>query len=170
MATTLLLLDLQRGRLDAPRPVPGAARLIRISAELLERARAAGVPVVHVRHTGAEGEPDAPGTAGCELYHPVVEGEHVLEAPEPDAFAGTDLARLLGGSGSAVITAGLASDGRVRATVLGGVRQGFEMRLVRGGHAAYDGSGREAEEIAARVELELEAAGAKLVNPHGRLF
>lgn len=169
MATTLLLLDLQRGRLDAPKPVPGAARLIRTSAELLERARAAGVPVVHVRHTGAEGEPDAPGTAGWELYHPVVEGEYVLDAAEPDAFAGTDLARLLG-PGSAAITAGLASDGRVRATVLGGLRQGFEMRLVRGGHAAYDGSGREAEEIAARVEMELEAAGAKLVNPHGRLF
>lgn len=169
MASTLLLLDLQRGRLDAPRPVPGAARLIRAAAELLERARAAGVPIVHVRHDGAPGDPDARGTVGWELYHPIVEGEHVLEAPNPDAFAGTDLAALLPPR-STVVTAGLPSDVRVRATVLAGLRQGYEMRLVRGAHAAYDGGGRGAQEIAARVELELEAAGAKLVQPHGRLF
>jgi nicotinamidase-related amidase len=169
MATTLLLLDLQRGRLEAPNPVPGAARLIRATAELLERARAAGVPVVHVRHDGGEGEPDAPDTAGFELYHPIIEGERVLDAPYADAFAGTELAALIPAR-SMVITAGLASDVRVRATVLAGLRQGYEMRLVRGVHAAYDGGGRDAQEIAARVELELEAAGAKLVNPHGRLF
>ncbi|WP_034269843.1 isochorismatase family protein [Actinospica robiniae] len=169
MATTLLLLDLQRGRLDAPRPVSGAARLIRAAAELLERARAGGVPVVHVRHDGAPGEPDAAGTAGWELHHPIVEGEHVLSAPHADAFAGTDLAVLLPPR-SVVVVAGLASDGRVRATVLAGLRQGYEMRLVRGAHAAYDGGGRGADEITARVELELEAAGAKLVAPHGRLF
>lgn len=169
MATTLLLLDLQRGRLEAPKPVPGAARLIRAAAELLERARAAGVPVVHVRHDGAAGDPDAPGTAGWELYHPIVEGEHVLDAPSADAFAGTALGALLA-PGSVVITAGLASDVRVRATVLAGLSQGYAMRLVRGAHAAYDGGGRSADDIVARVELELEAAGAKVVNPHGRLF
>ncbi len=169
MATTLLLLDLQRGRLEAPRPVPGAARLIRVAAELLERARAAGVAVVHVRHDGGEGEPDAPGTPGWELYHPVVAGEHILDCTAADAFAGTDLGVLIPPR-STVVTAGLASDVRVRATVLAGVRQGYEMRLVRGAHAAYDGGGRSADEITARVELELEAAGAKLVNPHGRLF
>ncbi|MBR7839590.1 isochorismatase family protein [Actinospica durhamensis] len=169
MATTLLLLDLQRGRLVAPRPVPGAARLIRVAGELLERARAAGVAIVHVRHGGVEGDPDVPGTPGWELYHPIIEGEHVLDAPDADAFAGTDLAALLPPR-SIVLTAGLVSDVRVRATVLAGLRQGYEMRLVQGAHAAYDGGGRSAGEIVTRVELELEAAGTKLVNPHGRLF
>jgi len=169
MATTLLLLGLQRGRLDAPKPVPGAARLIRVAAELLERARATGVPVVHVRRDGAGGEPDATDGAGGELYHPILEGEHVLDAPGADAFAGTDLAALLS-PGSIVVTAGVVSDVEVRATVLSGLRQGYEMRLVRGAHAAYDGATRGADETAARIELELEAAGAKLAQPHGRLF
>lgn len=169
MPSTLLLLDLQRGRLEPPKPVPAAARLIRATAELLERARAAGVPVVHVRHSGEAGDPDAPGTAGWELRHTVIEGEHVLDAPGPDAFADTALAALIPPR-STLVTAGLASDLRVRATVLAGLRQGYEMHLVRGAHAAYDGAGRAADEIAARIELELEAAGAKLVNPHGRLF
>ena len=92
-----------------------------------------------------------------------------FEGHRPRAVIGRD-PRVSGQFLQAAVAAGLASDGRVRATVLSGLRQGYEMRLVRGAHAAYDGGGRGADEITARVELELEAAGAKLVAPHGRLF
>ena len=169
MATTLLLIDVQRNMLEPPGRVPCAARLLTVLDGLLERARAAGTAVVHVRHNGGPGEPDFPGTPGWELYRAPVLGEAIVDKLEADAFAGTDLARLIP-AGSAVVTAGLASDFWVRATVLSGLRQGYAMRLVRGGHGAYDGEGRSGGQIEREIERELAEAGAQIVVPGLPLF
>lgn len=169
MATTLLLIDLQRNMLEPPEQVPGAARLIRAVAELLERARAAGVPIVHVRHNGAEDASDFPGTPGWELYHAPMEGEAIVDKFAADAFAETALAQLIP-AGSRVVTAGLASDHCVRATVLSGLRQGYAMGLVRGAHGAYDEAGKAGETIEKEVERELREAGAELLEPRTPLF
>ncbi|HEX4791472.1 MAG TPA: isochorismatase family protein, partial [Actinospica sp.] len=109
MATTLLLIDLQRNMLEPPDPVPGADRLIETVTGLLERARAAGVPVVHVRNNGTEDEDDFPGTPGWELFHTPIEGEAIIDKFAMDAFEGTELAQLIP-PGSCVVTAGLVSD------------------------------------------------------------
>jgi nicotinamidase-related amidase len=170
MATTLLLIDVQRNMLEPPDPVPCAGRLLSVVGGLLERARAAGAAVVHVRHNGGPDEADCPGTPGWELYHAPVRGEAIVDKLELDAFAGTDLARLIP-AGSVVVTAGLASDFCVRATVLSGLRQGYAMQLVRGGHGAYDdGRGRTGEQIEKEVERDLCEAGARIVEPRQPLF
>lgn len=169
MATTLLLIDLQRNMLEPPEQVPGAERLTAVVAELLERARAAGASVVHVRNNGAVDEPDFPGTPGWELAHLPVEGEAIVDKFAMDAFEGTVLAQLIP-PGSAVVTAGLASNYCVRATVLSGLRQGYAMGLVRGAHGAYDEGGASGETIEKEVEQELRAAGATLLELRSRLF
>lgn len=169
MATTLLLIDLQRNMLEPPERVPGAPLLAEAVAELLERARAAGASIVHVRHNGAEDAPDFPGTPGWELYHVPVEGEAIVDKFAKDAFEGTVLDQLIP-IGSTVVTAGLTSDHCVRATVLSGLRRGYAMGLVRGAHAAYDEPGRPGETIVKEIEQELRAAGAELLEPRARLF
>ena len=169
MATTLLLIDLQRNMLEPPDQVPGAARLTEVADALLERARAAGASVVHVRHNGDEDDPDFPGTPGWELYHVPVEGEAIIDKFELDAFAGTALAELIP-AGSTVVVAGLASDQCVRATVLEALRQGYDVRLMRGAHGAYDADGKSGETIEKEIEEELRAAGAKLVELRSPVF
>ena len=169
MATTLLLIDVQRNMLEPPDQVPCAARLLPVLDGLLERARAAGVAIVHVRHNGGPGEPDFPGTPGWELYRTPVLGEAIVDKLELDAFAGTDLARLIP-AGDVVLTAGLVSDYCVRATVLSGLRQGYAMRLVRGAHGAYHDGGGSGEEIEQEIERELAEAGARIVVPGLPLF
>jgi nicotinamidase-related amidase len=169
MATTLLLIDLQRNMLEPPDPVPGASDLIATVTDLLERARAAGVSVIHVRNNGTEDEDDFPGTPGWELYHTPIEGEAIVDKFAVDAFEGTELARLIP-PGSSVVTAGLVSDFCVRATVRSGVRQGYAMHLVRGAHRAYDRPDRPGESVEKEIEQELRQAGAELVEPRSRLF
>ena len=109
MATTLLLIDLQRNMLEPPEPVPVARDLIVLVHGLLERARAVGAGVVHVRNNGAEGEPDFPGTPGWELFHVPIEGEAIVDKFAADAFEETALAELIP-AGSTILLAGLASD------------------------------------------------------------
>jgi len=169
MATTLLLIDLQRNMLEPPEQVPCAARLLAVVDDLVQRARSAGTPIVHVRHNGSEQDPDFPGTPGWELLRIPVEGEAIVDKFERDAFAGTELAALIP-AGSTVVTAGLASDYCVRETVLSGLRQGYAMRLVRGGHGAYDDGGKSGEEIEKEIEQDLREAGAEIVEPRTPLF
>jgi hypothetical protein len=66
---------------------------------MLERARRAGVMVIHVRNNGGEGDPDAPGSAGWELVHEAAGHEAVIDKRTPDAFDSTGLGGLLRRSG-----------------------------------------------------------------------
>lgn len=64
MTTVLLLIDLQRNMLEPPDPVADAPAVTEAVSGLLDRARAAGVGVVHVRNNGTGDDPDLPGTPG----------------------------------------------------------------------------------------------------------
>ena len=169
MATTLLLIDLQRNMLEPPAQIPGAARLIKLVNGLLERARAAGASVVHVRNNGAEEELDFPGTPGWELYHTPVEGEAIVDKFGMDAFVDTDLQELIP-AGDEIVVAGLASDYCVRATALSALGRGYEVRLVRGAHGAYEADGKSGETIEKEIEHELREAGVLIVEPGTPLF
>jgi nicotinamidase-related amidase len=160
--TVVLLIDAQRNMLLPPDPVAGAQEVAGTIAELLHRARAAGAAVVHVRNTGAAGDPDAPGSEGWQLVHAPLEGEPVIDKREPDAFAGTALERLLGAEADLVV-AGMQSEHCVRATSLSALARGHRVTLVRGGHATYDG-GRPAADTTRDVELELMHAGASVAG------
>jgi len=169
MATTLLLIDLQMNMLEPPDRIPCANRLLCVVDGLLERARAAGASVVHVRNNGSPDDPDLPGTPGWELYHEPIRGEAIVDKSETDAFAGTELAQLIP-AGSTVVAAGLASDHCLRATVLSGLHQGYAMRVVRGGHGAYPEGAKSGETIEKEVEHRLQEAGAEIVEVHTPLF
>ncbi len=104
-----------------------------------------------------------------ELYHVPIEGEAIVDKFEMDAFAGTALAELIP-AGSTIVVAGLASDYCVRATVLEALRQGYDVRLMRGAHGAYDADGKAGETIEKETEEELRAAGAKLVELRSPVF
>ncbi len=162
MAHVLLLVDVQRNMLLPPEPVPDAPLVSAAVAELLGRARTAGVPVVHVRNNGGVGEPDETGTSGWELVHDVLAGEHVIDKFEPDAFVGTALADLVP-DGAAIAVAGMQSDYCVRATALSALGRGHEVTLAGGAHATYDGD-TPAAAISQDVESQLAEAGVAVVR------
>jgi nicotinamidase-related amidase len=164
MTTALILIDAQRNMLEGDQPVPGAEEIRNALAVLLDSARAAGCPVVHVQNDGPPGEVDEPGTEGWELVFPVHDGEVCVRKDVMNAFAANpDLAPELRQRGvDRVVIAGMQSDFCVRATGLGALGLGFGVVLPHGAHATYDGGSTAAADVSAEVERELAEAGAQV--------
>ncbi|MDG4800866.1 isochorismatase family protein [Micromonospora sp. WMMD980] len=136
--TALLVIDVQNG-------VVGDAhdrdRVIANIAALVERARAAGVPVVWVQHHAD----DLP--AGSEPWQIVPEltrrdDEPLVHKAYGDSFEDTDLERVLAGArvGRLIVT-GAQTDACVRSTLHGGFTRGYDAVLVADAHTTEDLSG-----------------------------
>jgi nicotinamidase-related amidase len=105
MTTTLLVVDLQNDYFPGGAyPLVGALDAVAVARGVLDRARAEGVPVVHMQHVWDA--PDAefmrPGTPGIEiqpLAQPA-EGETLIRKEQPNSFLGTDLAAKLAALGT----------------------------------------------------------------------
>ena len=67
--SVLLVIDIQVGNVTGDESAWESDRLLRVIGGLVDEARAAGTPVVHVQHRGGAGDPDEPGTPGF-LIHP----------------------------------------------------------------------------------------------------
>lgn len=123
----LLIIDAQREYTDGLLPLAGVKTAIEALAGLLEKARVAGAPVVHVRHKGA-GRAFDPSSSGFEIVAPLSPrpGEAVIDKGLPNAFAGTDLARHLASSGRrSLIVGGFMTHMCVSATVRAATDSGF---------------------------------------------
>ena len=130
----LLIVDLQRGmqRDDLPpRNNPGAeARIV----ELLAAWRAAGWPVVHVRHISRQpGSPFAPGQPGVEFQPALAprDDEAVFEKNVPDAFINSGLQRWLHVRDiRQVALVGVATENSVEASARSAGNLGFQTWVV----------------------------------------
>jgi len=96
----LLIIDAQREYTDGLMPLPGVQPAIEALAVLLEKARKAGAPIVHIRHQ-SKGKAFNPSSSGHEIVAPLVAraGETIVDKSLPNAFAGTDLVMHLAASG-----------------------------------------------------------------------
>ena len=123
----LLIIDAQREYTDGLLPLPGVQPAIDALAVLLEKARAAGAPVVHVRHKGA-GKAFNPSSSGYEIVKSLTPraGETIVDKGLPNAFAGTDLAKQLAASGRKnLIVGGFMTHMCISATVRSATDNGF---------------------------------------------
>jgi nicotinamidase-related amidase len=123
----LLIIDAQREYTDGLLPLPGVDEAIGALATLLEKARKAGTPVVHVRHQ-SKGKAFNPSSAGYEIVAPLTPraGETIIDKGLPNAFAGTDLAKHLAASGRKnLIVGGFMTHMCVSATVRAATDLGF---------------------------------------------
>ena len=90
--STLVLIDMQ-GEYERALALPDVEASTAQAAILLERARALGTPVIHVRHVGAAGslfDPEGPGGAFLAPVAPCA-GEAVVSKTAPSGFHETGL-------------------------------------------------------------------------------
>jgi nicotinamidase-related amidase len=131
--TTLMVIDVQHAIDDpkwGPRNNPDAEAKI---AALLAAWRAAGMPIVHVRHDSVEPQsPYRPGTPG----HPFkpealpLEGERVIGKQANSAFIGTTINELLQADGvTTLAVCGVLTHNSVEATVRHAGNLGYRVLL-----------------------------------------
>jgi nicotinamidase-related amidase len=168
----LLIVDQQQGirGLDKPRNNPDAERHM---AALLARWRAAGWPLVHIRHISREAHSVfAPGQPGA-LFQPEFmpgEREQVLEKNVPDAFINSGLEHWLRVRGlDAVVIVGVASENSVEATARSAGNLGFSTTVVADAcytFAKTDFAGRQrsAEEVHDMAMANLQGEYARVLS------
>jgi nicotinamidase-related amidase len=133
--TALLVIDVQNG-------VVGSAHnrdavVANINA-LVERARAADVPVIWVQHSDdqlVKGSPEWEYVPELDRR----ESEPVVHKSFGDSFEGTDLESLLAERGvGRLVVAGAQTDQCIRSTLHGGFVRGYDVTLVGDAHTTED--------------------------------
>ncbi len=132
--TALLVIDLQQGVVE---DCFDAAGVLDRTTQLVDRARAEGVPVVWVQDHGGFAE----GTEAWRLATPLVRtaDEPLVRKEYRDSFTDTDLAEVLDSLGVRhLVVAGAQSDYCIRTTTQAAAARGFDVTLVSDAHTTTD--------------------------------
>ncbi|MFE0461414.1 cysteine hydrolase family protein [Kitasatospora sp. NPDC058965] len=136
-ATAVLVIDVQN---HVVRRAHRRDAVVATIAQLVERARAAGTPVVWVQQTDEE---LARGSEGWQLVPELVPaaGEAVVLKAYADSFEATELEQVLAGAGAGhLVVTGAQTDMCVRSTIHGGLTRGYDVTLVGDAHTTEDNS------------------------------
>jgi nicotinamidase-related amidase len=125
----LLIIDAQREYTDGLLPLTGVAAAVDALAVLLDKARKAKAPIIHVRHKGSPtGKAFNPTLSGFEIVTSLAprDGEAIVDKGLPNAFAGTELAKHLAATGrKSLIVGGFMTHMCVSATVRSATDHGY---------------------------------------------
>ncbi|WP_371525568.1 cysteine hydrolase [Streptomyces sp. NBC_01283] len=136
--SALILIDFQNTYRTGVMALDGAEEALAAGARLLERARAAGTPVVHILNDGGEGTPyDISAHIGAisDEVAPV-DGEAVVVKQFPNSFHATELEKTLTdlgiapGSGKDLVLAGFMTHMCVNYTAQGAFNLGYRPTVV----------------------------------------
>lgn len=129
--STLIMIDLQNTYTRGVMELDGVQPAIDAAAELLDRARSAGIPVVHIQHDdGAGGLYDVRGESGAIVDRVAPRaGETVIVKNYPNSFVGTDLHEKLAPSSNLVL-AGFMTHMCVNSTARGAFNLGHSPTVV----------------------------------------
>jgi nicotinamidase-related amidase len=165
--STLIMIDCQNTYRQGVMQLDGVEDALAEAAQLLARARAAGIPVFHIMHDAGAGSPyDVHAEIG-QISGEVapVAGEPVIVKNFPSAFVGTDLeTQLRGASSSELLLAGFMTHMCVNSTARGAFNLGFHPTVVASATATRELPG------AGGVAVPAQAVQAASLAAIGDLF
>jgi nicotinamidase-related amidase len=139
--SAVVVIDAQREYVDGKVILPAVGPALSALAALLDKARRAGAPVIHVAHRGNPNglfDPAGPGYAFADQAKPAA-GERAIDKRLPNAFAGTELEKLLRESQrTSLIFAGFMTHMCVSSTVRAALDLGFKSTVVSDACATRD--------------------------------
>ena len=168
--STLIMIDCQNTYTKGVLELDGVQAALDEAAVLLDRARSAGIPIIHIQHDdGPGGLYDIHGESGAIVGQVAPrDGEPVVVKNYPNSFVGTDLEeRLRAGEASNLLIAGFMTHMCVNSTARGAFNMGFAPTVVAGATAtralpSSGVAGAVAEVPASAVQLASLAALADL--------
>lgn len=149
--SALLMIDIQNAMFGPDEICHEPERMLANAADLLTRARAAGVPVFFVQHCEAN-SPFAPGNAGWQINSRVAPdaGEPVIEKWACSSFYKTDLDQRLRAAGiDTLVIAGLQSEFCVDTACRVAQTLGYGVTLAADAHSTFDNPVLPADKIIA---------------------
>ena len=160
--STLILIDCQNTYTYGVMELEGVQPALDQVAELLERARSARIPIVHIMHDSGPGSPyDVRDQIG-QIVDRVAprEGEPVVVKTFPNSFTGTDLhQRLTAAPGRDLILAGFMTHMCVSSTARGAFSLGYRPSVVAGATATRALPGPQGEPVSAAALQAASLAG-----------
>ncbi len=148
--STLIMVDLQNTYTRGIMELENVQPAIDEAAVLLDRARSAGIPIVHIMHDAGEGSPyDVKDDIG-QIVDRVAprDGETVIVKNAPNAFVGTDLNDRLA-PGSNLVLAGFMTHMCINSTARGAFSLGHNPAVVAGTTATRALPGVDGSEVSA---------------------
>jgi nicotinamidase-related amidase len=140
--SVLLIIDAQREYVDGKLRLSGIDASLKEASSLLQRARKAGIPIIHVVHKAkprsALFDPNSPYV---EIAAPVAAkpGEAIITKTLPSSFAGTNLDEVLTKTGRKnLIVIGYMTHMCVSATVRAALDRGYRSTVVAAATATRD--------------------------------
>jgi nicotinamidase-related amidase len=136
--STLIMIDCQNTYTQGVMELDGVAAALDEAAKLLERARAAGIPIIHIQHDSGEGSPyDVRAEIGQIVDRVAPQGdETVIVKAFPNSFVQTELDdRLKAASAQNLVLAGFMTHMCVNSTARGAFNLGYASTVVAGATA-----------------------------------
>jgi len=131
--STLVLIDCQHTYTQGVMELDGVAAALDQAAALLERARSAGIPIIHIQHSDGPGSLyDIEGESGAIVAQVAPrEGEPVVVKQYPNSFVQTDLDERLKALGASnLVLAGFMTHMCVNSTARGAFNLGYAPTVV----------------------------------------
>jgi nicotinamidase-related amidase len=130
--SALIMIDCQNTYTRGPMELVGVQAALDQAAELLDRARSAGIPILHIQHDDGEGGLyDVRGDNGAIVDRVAPrEGEPVIVKNFPNAFVGTNLHEQLMGGPQNLLLAGFMTHMCINSTARGAFNLGYAPTIV----------------------------------------
>ncbi|MCI3278294.1 cysteine hydrolase family protein [Streptomyces cylindrosporus] len=160
--SVLLMIDCQNTYRQGVMRLDGVEEALAEAARLLARARARGVPVVHVMHDAGEGSPYDVSAPIGQISDEVAPraGEPVVVKNFPSAFFRTDLERRLRSTGrSDLVLAGFMTHMCVNSTARDAFNLGYHPTVVASATATRDLAGTDGPTVPAATLQAASLAG-----------
>lgn len=150
--STLVLIDCQNTYTQGTMELDGVQAALAETAQLLDRARTAGIPIIHIQHSDGPGSLyDVDGESGAIVASVAPrEGEPVVIKNFPNSFVQTDLAqRLQEVNASNLVLAGFMTHMCVNSTARGAFNLGYAPTVVAAATATRTLAGPDGEPVPA---------------------
>lgn len=162
--SALVLVDCQNTYTYGVMELDGVQAALEETATLLDRARTAGIPVIHIQHNGGPGSPyDITAEVGA-IVDSVAprDGEPVVVKQFPNSFVQTDLDERLKAVGTTnLVLAGFMTHMCINSTARGGFSLGYAPTVVSSATATRPLPGVRGETVSAAA---LQSASLAALN------